>query len=163
MRGRRGAQRGVPGEPDERHDSGMSRAKPIRILLVDDDANVRLTMTRWCSYQSDIEVVGEAANGEDGVALAKRVPADVIVMDYQMPKLSGLAAAKRLRAAGIDTPIVFLSAQDKVADRIAGLGAVAFHSKHGAAATETLDLIRSMAGGNNGRRGRGGKGRGAKK
>ena len=86
----------------------------IRLMIVDDDPTVRLTLRRAFSRQPDFDVVAEAVDGEAAVALAQEREPDVIVMDVQMPKLTGLEAPVQLRAMGIDTPILFLTADTSV-------------------------------------------------
>lgn len=131
-----------PGVADHRD---MSPKKPIRILIADDDPTVRLTLSRWCSYQRDITVVGQASDGEEALALAEQVPADVIVMDVRMPKMTGLEATKRIRRLGIKTPVLIFSGEDKAATKLTGLGNVRFLSKGSAGSKETLTAIRTAA------------------
>lgn len=123
----------------------MSRGPRIRVLIVDDDARVRLTLTRWCSYQKDMVVVGEAGDGAEALELAERVPADVIVMDVRMPKVDGLEATKRLRSRGIATPVVIFTAEEKAARAAAAMENVGFLAKGTSSPSETLNFIRRAA------------------
>jgi DNA-binding NarL/FixJ family response regulator len=85
----------------------MSR---IRVLLVDDHEMVREGLQLFLSEQAgDIEVVGQAADGEEAVAIAARVDPDVILMDLVMPRLDGVGSIRRLRQAGIDAQVVVLT------------------------------------------------------
>ncbi|MFI8103841.1 response regulator [Streptomyces sp. NPDC086023] len=68
----------------------------IRVLIVDDQAMVRAGFAALLSAQSDIDVVGEAADGRQGVAVARAVHPDVVLMDVRMPELDGLAAAREI-------------------------------------------------------------------
>ncbi|MEU2546766.1 response regulator transcription factor [Streptomyces roseolus] len=72
--------------------------KPIRVLLVDDHQVVRRGLRTFLEVQDDIEVVGEAADGAEGVALAEELRPDVVLMDVKMPGADGIEALKRLRA-----------------------------------------------------------------
>jgi DNA-binding NarL/FixJ family response regulator len=69
---------------------------PIRILLADDQAMVRTGFAMILNAQPDIEVVGEAEDGEQAVAEADRLAPDVIVMDIQMPRLDGVSATRAI-------------------------------------------------------------------
>ncbi|MGW6707730.1 response regulator [Streptomyces sp. NPDC054956] len=74
----------------------------IRILLVDDHQVVRRGLRTFLEVQDDIEVVGEAADGEEGIARAEELRPDVILMDVKMPGTDGIEALRRLR--GLDNP-----------------------------------------------------------
>jgi DNA-binding NarL/FixJ family response regulator len=69
----------------------------IRVLLVDDHAVVREGLRTFLELQDGIEVVGEAADGEQGVAEAGRLRPDVVLMDLVMPRLDGVGAMRALR------------------------------------------------------------------
>ncbi|MCX4630625.1 response regulator transcription factor [Streptomyces sp. NBC_01443] len=71
---------------------------PIRVLLVDDHQVVRRGLRTFLEVQDDIEVVGEAADGDEGVARAEELRPDVILMDIKMPGTDGIEALRRLRA-----------------------------------------------------------------
>ncbi|MER5768268.1 response regulator transcription factor [Streptomyces sp. NPDC001985] len=68
----------------------------IRVIIVDDQAMVRAGFAALLSAQADIDVVGEAADGRAGVAVARSVHPDVVLMDVRMPEMDGLAAARAL-------------------------------------------------------------------
>lgn len=71
--------------------------KPIRVLLVDDHQVVRRGLRTFLEVQDDIEVVGEASDGAEGVAHAEELRPDVVLMDVKMPGTDGIEALKRLR------------------------------------------------------------------
>ena len=71
-----------------------------RILIVDDQSLVRAGFRLVLESQSDFEVVGEAADGEEAVTAAKRSHPDVVLMDVRMPKLDGFEAARRILGGG---------------------------------------------------------------
>jgi DNA-binding NarL/FixJ family response regulator len=117
----------------------------IRVLIVDDNPAVRLSLARGFAAQGDIDLVGEAADGERAVTLVQSVPADVIVMDEHMPQLSGLGAVARLRSLGIETPVLILTADPRVAGLIGDLHGVAVLLKGEAGLAETVTAVRSAA------------------
>ncbi|MFJ4919009.1 response regulator [Streptomyces sp. NPDC088725] len=71
--------------------------KTIRVLLVDDHQVVRRGLRTFLEVQGDIEVVGEASDGEEGVARAEELRPDVVLMDIKMPGTDGIEALRRLR------------------------------------------------------------------
>ncbi|UWE09115.1 response regulator [Actinacidiphila bryophytorum] len=73
--------------------------KVIRVLLVDDHQVVRRGLRTFLEVQGDIEVVGEAADGDEGVARAEELRPDVILMDVKMPGTDGIEALRRLHDA----------------------------------------------------------------
>ncbi|MHC1610231.1 MAG: protein-glutamate methylesterase/protein-glutamine glutaminase [Candidatus Methanospirareceae archaeon] len=91
---------------------GRNGNKKIRVLVVDDSAFMRILVSDMLSTDPEIEVVGVARNGEDGVEEAKRLSPDVITMDLEMPKMNGIEAVKHIMAEK-PTPVVMLSALTK--------------------------------------------------
>ncbi|MER5769954.1 response regulator transcription factor [Streptomyces sp. NPDC001985] len=71
--------------------------KVVRVLLVDDHQVVRRGLRTFLEIQDDIEVVGEAGDGEEGVARAEELKPDVVLMDVKMPGTDGIEALRRLR------------------------------------------------------------------
>lgn len=117
----------------------------IRVLVVDDDPNVRVTLLRAFSRQKDFDVVGEAADGEVAVTLVQELEPDVIVMDVMMPKLSGLQATVQLRKMGIDTPILFLTADTTASKQARRLSHVRLLLKADVGMAETIAAVRDAA------------------
>ncbi|MDH6134322.1 DNA-binding NarL/FixJ family response regulator [Kitasatospora sp. MAA4] len=72
----------------------------IRVLLVDDHQVVRRGLRTFLEVQDDIEVVGEAADGAEGVARAQELAPDVVLMDLKMPGVDGIEALRRLKDEG---------------------------------------------------------------
>ncbi|MEU9255165.1 response regulator transcription factor [Streptomyces sp. NPDC048270] len=92
-----------------------------RILVVDDEPAVREALRRSLAFEG--YAVQTAVDGIDALDKAASYAPDLIVLDIQMPRMDGLTAARRLRAAGSVTPILMLTARDTVGDRVTGLDA----------------------------------------
>ena len=87
----------------------MNETAPIRVLIVDDHSVVRTGLKVFFDLQPDIEVVGEAADGSEGVAMARRLEPDVVLMDLLMPNMDGVTAIGRIKAERPETEIVTMT------------------------------------------------------
>ncbi|MEZ4518875.1 MAG: response regulator transcription factor [Chloroflexota bacterium] len=85
---------------------------PIRVMLVDDQALFREGLGTLLSVWDDIEVVGEAGNGEEAITTALEIQPDVILMDLRMPVLDGVAATRRLREVAPKIRVIVLTTFD---------------------------------------------------
>jgi DNA-binding NarL/FixJ family response regulator len=81
----------------------------IRVLIVDDHSVVRMGLRMFFDHQPDIEVVGEATDGSEGVAMARRLEPDVVLMDLLMPNMDGVTAIGRIKAELPETEIVTMT------------------------------------------------------
>jgi len=86
--------------------------QPVSVLLVDDDALVRSALRLILGGDPAITVVGEASDGQEGVALVESLRPDVVLMDIRMPRLDGLAATERALALQPDLVVVVLTTFD---------------------------------------------------
>ncbi len=84
----------------------------IRIVIADDQAMVRAGFRSLLEGEPDLEVVGEAGDGNEAVAAVTRLRPDVVLMDVRMPDLDGLGATRQLRAAGLETKVLVLTTFD---------------------------------------------------
>jgi DNA-binding NarL/FixJ family response regulator len=75
---------------------------PIRLLIVDDQVLVRTGFRMILEAEPDLEIVGEAANGEEAVAEARRLRPDVVLMDIRMPRMDGVEATRQLATRDAD-------------------------------------------------------------
>lgn len=120
---------------------------PCRVLLADDQALVRSGFRLILDVEDDLEVVGEAADGEQAVAAAADLRPDVVLMDVQMPVLDGIAATERITAAGTGRVLV-LTTFDRDDYLFAALraGASGFLLKN-ADPDDLVEAVRAVAGG----------------
>jgi DNA-binding NarL/FixJ family response regulator len=91
----------TPSQPDE--------GGRIRVLLVDDHAVVRSGLKTFFDLLDDIEVVGEASDGSEGVAMTRRLKPDVVLMDLLMPNMDGITAIGRIKSELPETEIVTMT------------------------------------------------------
>lgn len=92
-----------------------------RVLVIEDDPRVRRSLER--ALRSEGMVVSAATDGAEGLEMASRLEADVVVLDVVMPIIDGLDVVRRLRARGFRIPVLMLTARHGVSDRVAGLDA----------------------------------------
>lgn len=95
----------------------------IRVVIADDHPVVRAGLRGMLETQADIEVVGEAENGEQAVRLASRLEPDVVLMDLQMPELDGVSAIEQIRSRLSKTHVLVLTTYDTDADITRAIGA----------------------------------------
>ena len=116
----------------------------IRVALADDQVLVRAGFRSLLAAEEDVEVVGEASNGEELLALLRRTPVDVVLMDIRMPGTDGLWATEQIAAdpslAGVRVVIVTTFELDEYVARAVRAGASGFLVKD----TEPEDLIRAV-------------------
>lgn len=89
----------------------------VRLLLTDDDASFLEAMAAFLESDGRFEIVARAANGREGVELARTCSPDVVLMDIDMPVMDGVAASRQIRLEQPDLPIVLVSAS-QFADRV---------------------------------------------
>jgi DNA-binding NarL/FixJ family response regulator len=120
----------------------------IRVVLVDDEAMIRTGLRLVLEAESDIEVVGEAADGAQAVTAAAALRPDVILMDVRMPRLDGLAATQQILAANSTVKVVVLTTfnEDSYVRDALRLGASGFLLKV-APPERLVDAIRVAANG----------------
>ncbi len=82
---------------------------PIRVMLVDDHAVVRQGLKAFLATEAGIEVVGEASNGKEAVALAAQLHPDVVLMDLVMPELDGIGATEAIKRGSPDIDVVAMT------------------------------------------------------
>ena len=122
--------------------------KKITVLLAEDHMIVREGLRALLKPEEDIEVIGEAGNGREAVALTGKLNPDVLVMDIAMPLLNGLEAARQILRTGTATRILILSAysDDAYVAQAIALGASGFLIKQ-TASHNLSEAIRIIFGG----------------
>lgn len=107
-------------------DVGLCRPVPqygpvekVRLLVVDDDPPIADLVATVARYEGWDAVT--AYSGEEALRRAAESPPDIVVLDLMLPDLDGFGVLDRLRGSGTMVPVVFLTARDSVADRVAGL------------------------------------------
>jgi DNA-binding NarL/FixJ family response regulator len=125
----------------------VTKSLPIRVLLCDDVEGFRALMRQSLADDPDIEIVGEAADGEEGVAAAVALQPDVVLLDMQMPHCDGLEAIPRLRRDAPHTSIIGLSSFSpaRMAAPSIEIGATSYLQK-GAALDDIRAAIHAAAG-----------------
>jgi len=91
----------------------------LRLLLVEDDVRLARVMKRV--LEEETHVVDEVHDGLEGLDLARHSEFDAILLDIMLPSMDGFEICRRLRAEGVQTPILVLTARDAVRDRVKGL------------------------------------------
>lgn len=120
----------------------MTIGKRIRVLVVDDSAFMRKAIVKMLESGADIEVVGSAASGEEGITLARDLRPDIVTMDVEMPGIGGLEAARAI-IAGHGPPVIMISSLTRQGAettlRALEIGAVDFIPKPD---SSTIDILR---------------------
>jgi len=146
------------------------QTRRIRVLVADDHPAMRGALARLVQEHAALELVGEAADGEQALEMVDAMAPDVALLDVRMPALDGLAVLRRLQAGGSPVRVLLISGNDdsEIAHETIALGAAGFLSKDadeaeigdaivavangrsvlsGALQSGVLDLIRGRAGG----------------
>ena len=123
-------------------------ASPIRVLLVDDHAMVRRGLRDFLGLHDDIEVVGEASDGQGAIDGAASLRPDIVLMDLMMPGIDGIEATARIRSEQPDTEVIAITSFIEEAKVLAAIeaGASGFLLKD-AEADEVAAAIRAAAAG----------------
>lgn len=123
----------TPGKPISASPGVRTAGRKIRIMLADDHPVMREGLSKMLNSYSDIEVVGEASDGEEAVRLARELIPDVILMDISMPKMDGLEATRIIHPEFPHIRIIGLSMYDgdDIAEAMINAGAASYRSKSG--------------------------------
>jgi two-component system invasion response regulator UvrY len=121
---------------------------PVRVVIVDDHNLLRAGLRKILAQDPAIEVVAEAANGEDALALLGRVSAEVVLLDLHMPGLGGIETVRRLRRhrPGVRVVVLSVSYQEPYLSAVLEAGAHGFLSKD-CAVDEVVDAVHAVLAG----------------
>ncbi|MFC1947248.1 response regulator transcription factor [Chloroflexota bacterium] len=84
----------------------------IRILIVDDHDEVRQALKDLLSFTEDIEVIGEATNGQEGLEKAAELEPDIIIIDERMPGLNGLETSRKITESALSCKVIMITNHD---------------------------------------------------
>jgi len=117
----------------------------VRVLIADDHTMVREGL-RWALEHAGLDVVGEAADGQEAVDMAEQHHPDVVLMDLSLPVLSGVAATKRIRTLVPDSSVLVLSmlSDETAVSSALGAGAAGYLVKD-CTTTEIVDAVERVA------------------
>ncbi|WP_433790463.1 response regulator [Actinoplanes sp. CA-252034] len=123
-------------------------ADSVRVLIADDDPLVRVGLSLVLGAAAEVEIVGEAGDGAEAIAMARDLKPDVVLMDVRMPRMDGLAATEALRRDGPQPAIIVLTTFDTDEYLLGALrlGANGFLLKD-IAPTEIISAVRRAAAG----------------
>lgn len=129
----------------------MITTDKIRIVLIDDHAVLRSGLANLLRFERDLEVVGEADSGEEGIRLWQRLRPQVAIVDVSMAGMDGIETTRRIRAAAPAARIVMLTSSESAIDAARSLeaGAAAYLTKH-VGHEEIARVIRQVHGGASG-------------
>ncbi len=118
----------------------------VRVLLVDDHEVVRAGLRALLGASGRVDVVGEASSGEDGVAKARTLEPDIVLMDLAMPGMDGVQATRRIAALDFETRILVLTIHDEDEFLVPAIeaGAAGYLNKS-AADTDLMGAIEALA------------------
>jgi DNA-binding NarL/FixJ family response regulator len=113
--------------------TAYERRPVIRVLIADDHPQIRLALRHVLETEGDFEVVGEAENGATAVEMAARTRPNLVVLDYRMPHLNGLEAARRILERFPDVALIMMSGDDDpvIASEAVDAGVSTYVSKTG--------------------------------
>jgi NarL family two-component system response regulator LiaR len=122
----------------------MTESKTIRVIIVDDHAVVRSGLSTFLLIYPDLEMVGEAENGEEAVRLCDRLVPDVVLMDLMMPVMDGVAAIRAIRNKHSQIQIIALTSfsEEGLVQGALQAGAVGYLMKN-VTGVELANAIRS--------------------
>lgn len=126
----------------------MADCSPIRVMIVDDHGMVRRGLLTYLKNEADVQVVGEARDGQEAVQLCAQLQPDVILMDLLMPKLDGVAATRLIRAQWPQVRVIALTSfgEKELVQNALQAGAISYLLKN-ATGSDLAEAIRAACAG----------------
>lgn len=126
-------------------DSGAGD-RPVRVMLVDDHAVVRSGLRAFLMAFEDLDLVGEASDGEEAVRLCARVQPDVVLMDLVMPRMDGATATRQIREQFPRTQVIALTSfkEEKMIQDVLRAGAIGYLLKN-VTGDDLADAVRAAS------------------
>jgi NarL family two-component system response regulator LiaR len=120
----------------------VNRFDPIRVMIVDDHDMVRKGLSAFLLVSDELEMVGEANDGQEALRLCERVHPDVILMDIMMPRMDGVEATRLIRERWPEVQVIALTSfhQQEMVQRMLQAGAIGYLLKN----VSTDDLIEAV-------------------
>lgn len=112
--------------------AGDSGGRPVRVMLVDDHAVVRSGLRAFLMSYEDLDLVGEASDGEEAVRMCARVQPDVVLMDLMMPRMDGVTATRLIREQYPHTQVIALTSfkEEEMIQDVLRAGAIGYLLKN---------------------------------
>jgi CheY-like chemotaxis protein len=127
----------------------VGQSSPVRVLLCDDEGMIRQLLTTMLHRSGDFVVVGEATNGHDALQKARALQPELVLLDLNMPVMTGTEALPLLRKVVPDATVVVMSGltRDTVGDQLVDQGAATYIEK-GTELRQVVDVLRDVVGRN---------------
>lgn len=126
----------------------MAQNKPIRVIIVDDQPIIRSGLAAFLMAYPELQLVGEANDGEEAIELCELIQPDVVLMDVKMPRMDGISAARQIHARWPSIRILILTSfkDDDTVDRAMSAGATGFILKDVGADDLALAIFKVFTG-----------------